>query len=118
MRPPHAMKVRPDASGIAIAALSHFATDQRVLDRFFAVTGLDSETLRRAANTPGFFAGVLDFVLEDERLLLAVAEEQQIPPEAIVNARRALNERDADVDDGRCRAHTGDDDWPPPPPVD
>lgn len=90
-----------DAGAIAIAALSHFATDPKMLDRFFALTGLHPASLRTAAGTPGFVAGVLDFVLQDERLLVAVAEAQEIAPEAILAARRRLDRSAAD------------DDWPP-----
>jgi len=93
----------PDAGTIAIAALSHFATDSRILARFFALTGLDAASLREAAGTRGFTAGILDFVLEDERLLIAVAEAQDLSPEDIVKARQRLD-RPAQ-----------DDDWPPRP---
>jgi len=92
-----------DPATIAIAALSHFATDPRILSRFFALTGLDAQSLREAATTPGFAAGILDFVLQDEQLLIAVAEAQDTTPEAIVAARRRLDRPQVD------------DDWPPRP---
>ena len=41
-----------DPVAIAIAALSHFATDPRTLSRFFALTGLDPQSLREAAASP------------------------------------------------------------------
>jgi len=94
----------PDAATIAIAALSYFATDPRTLSRFFALTGLDAETLRAAAGTESFATGVLDFVLQDERLLIAVARAQDITPEAILAARQRLDRH----------GHT-EDDWPPRP---
>jgi hypothetical protein len=99
-----------DAASIAIAALSHLATDPRLMDRFFALTGLEPATLREVAATPSFIAGVLDFVLADERLVIAVAEAQGIPPEAVAAARRSLD---------RPRTNEGErpvaieDDWPP-----
>ena len=99
-----------DAASIAIAALSHFATDPRLLDRFFALTGLDPASLREVAGTPAFIAGVLDFVLGDERLVIAVAEAQEIPPEAIAAARRTLD-RPRTVEESRPAAM--DEDWPP-----
>ncbi|WMS42738.1 DUF3572 domain-containing protein [Acuticoccus sp. MNP-M23] len=91
----------PDAGTIAIAALSHFATDERVLSRFFALTGLDPSSLREAAGTRGFTAGVLDFVLEDQKLLVAVADAQDLSPQDIVEARQLLDKP------------AQDEDWPP-----
>lgn len=97
----------PDPTTIAIAALSHFATDPKVLSRFFALTGLDPQSLREAAGTPGFTAGVLDFVLQDDTLLVAVAQAQEIAPEAVVAARQSLDRRDT-VEDWPPRTA---DDW-------
>jgi len=99
-----------DAASIAIAALSHIGTDARLMDRFFALTGLDLTTLRQVAASPAFIAGVLDFVLGDERLVVAVAEAQEIPPEAIAEARRSL-ERTRPLEEERARPM--EDDWPP-----
>lgn len=73
------------------------------MSRFFALTGLDPQNLREAAGAPGFVAGVLDFILSDERLTLDVAAAQSIPPEAIAAARASLDRPAAD------------DDWPPRP---
>ncbi|WP_108659140.1 DUF3572 domain-containing protein [Acuticoccus kandeliae] len=92
----------PQAETIAIAALSHFATTPKVLNQFFALTGLDPTSLRDAAASPSFVAGVLDFVLQDEEVLLAVAAAQEITPDDIVAARKRLD-----------RPMVADDDWPP-----
>lgn len=95
-----------------IAALSYFAINPKTMDRFFALTGLDPASLKYAAHAPGFLAGVLDFVIGDERVLRAVAEAQETTPDAIVAARARLDRRGAAPgpwDDG-----AGDDDgWPP-----
>jgi len=93
----------PDAATIAIAALSHFATDPKTLNRFFALTGLDPDNLRTVAASPDFVAGVLDFVLQDDAVVLAVAQAQEIPPEAIAEARRRLERTRAPMEE----------DWPP-----
>ncbi|MEM6762052.1 MAG: DUF3572 domain-containing protein [Pseudomonadota bacterium] len=91
----------PDPGAIAIAALSHFATDARILNRFFALTGLDAGSLREAAGSRGFTAGVLDFVLSEEQLLAEIAAAQDTTPEAISIARQSLD------------ALVEEDDWPP-----
>lgn len=105
----------PDAGTIAIAALSYFATEPKTMDRFFALTGLDPSTLRDAARTPGFVAGLLDFVLADEKVLLAVAEAQETTPEAIMRARAALDRPSVRTIDGGASERPADEDWPPRP---
>ncbi|WP_420391728.1 DUF3572 family protein [Acuticoccus sp.] len=108
----------PDAATLAIASLSHFATEPKTLARFFAATGLDPVTLREAAGSPGFVAGVLDFVLADARALAAIAEAQETTPEAIARARDDL-ERHASVahdhDPVQSVASLAEEDWPPRP---
>ncbi|WP_202913295.1 DUF3572 domain-containing protein [Acuticoccus sediminis] len=104
----------PDAGTIAIAALSYFATEPKTMSRFFALTGLDPTSLRDAAASPTFVAGLLDFVLADERILLAVAEAQETTPEAIVRARQALERRPNEPIDVGSKP-VGDDGWPPRP---
>jgi hypothetical protein len=46
--------------------------------------------LREQLTNPSFLAGILDFMLSDEPLLLSFCEEQNIAPTLIVQARRAL----------------------------
>ena len=81
------------------------------MTRFFALTGLDPTSLRDAAGSPEFVKGLLDFVLADEKVLLAVAEAQETTPEAIVAARAALERPShaAHMEPGAIP----DDDWPP-----
>ncbi len=66
---------REDAEGLAIAALGFIAGDAERLGRFLALTGLGPETLRQAARDKGFLGQVLDFMAEDELLLLAFAAD-------------------------------------------
>ena len=104
----------PDAATIAIAALSYFATEPKTMSRFFALTGLDPSSIRSAASSPAFVAGLLDFVLADERILLAVAEAQETTPEAIVRARQSLERRGGN-DPIDITGGSADDGWPPRP---
>ena len=78
------------AEDIAISALSFIASDPERLDRFLAVTGLDPAALRAAAGAAGFLSGVLDYLCSDEALLLALAAEQDMRPETVALAQRAL----------------------------
>jgi hypothetical protein len=102
----------PEAGAIVIAALSYFATHPKTMDRFFALTGVDPASLKDAARAPGFLAGVLDFVIEDERVLRAVAAAQETTPEAIVAARARL-ERGRRAADPWSERGAEDEGWPP-----
>lgn len=81
---------REMAETMAVEALGYIAGEPETLGRFLAASGLGPATLRRAAADPHFLAGVLDFVLADETLLLAFASHAGIEPESIAKARRAF----------------------------
>jgi hypothetical protein len=78
------------AENLAIEALSFVASDPELVSRFLALTGIAPSHLRTAATDPGFLAGVVDYVMTDERLLVAFASHAGIPPTDIAAARRAL----------------------------
>ncbi|MEJ0097371.1 MAG: DUF3572 domain-containing protein [Bauldia sp.] len=80
------------AEAVAIGALSYLAGEPEALGRFLALSGIGPAMLRAAAAEPAFLAGVLDFFLGDERLLVAYAESAGIPATQIAAARRALGE--------------------------
>jgi hypothetical protein len=81
---------RQKAEALAIQALSFFAADPERLGRFLASTGIGPQDIRQAACESGFLAGVLDYVVSDERLLKSFAEESQAAPRDIAAALRAL----------------------------
>ena len=82
------------ASGVAIEALSFVASDPILFNRFLRLTGLELENIRQAAGEPLFLAGVLDFVLNDEKTLHDFAARADLPPERVVDARRTLAPED------------------------
>jgi hypothetical protein len=81
---------RESAERLAIEALGFIAGETDSLARFLAASGIGPATLRRAAAEPAFLAGVLDFLLGDELLLIAFAAHANVPPERVGQARRAL----------------------------
>lgn len=81
----------PDAQDIAIAALAFIAGDEERLSRFIALTGLTPGNMRAAAAQPGFWAAVLDHVVADEELLLAVAADQRIGAQEVALAQARLS---------------------------
>jgi hypothetical protein len=77
---------------LAVDALSFLAITPDALGRFLALSGIGPTMLRAAAAEPAFLAGVLDFFLSDERLLVSYAEQAGIPATQIAHARRALGD--------------------------
>jgi hypothetical protein len=47
--------------------------------------------LRAAAGEPGFLAGVLEYLMQDEDLLIAFAEETRTRPTLVAAARYVLD---------------------------
>jgi hypothetical protein len=78
------------AQAVAIAALAFIAAEPERLGRFLALTGIGPESIRAAAREPHFLAGVLDHVAEDETLLRAFAEGNNLAPDEVMRARQAL----------------------------
>jgi hypothetical protein len=78
------------ASELAVAALSFIAADEERLGIFLALSGIGPESLRAAAQSPGFLCGVLDHVANDEGLLIAFAEHSDVDPADVVRARDVL----------------------------
>ena len=85
---------REDAEQLAIGALAFLGSDTDRSERFLRLTGLTSQTLRRAGDDPRFFVSVLDYLLSDEPLLLTYAAELGVGPEVVVAARAALGDGD------------------------
>ena len=90
------------AEALAIEALVFLAQDEARLSRFMALTGLETQDLRAAAAAPGFFAHVMDYVGQDESLLIAFAAEKHMAPEAVMRAARLLAD-DAPLREGSWR---------------
>jgi hypothetical protein len=82
---------REAAEAMAISALAYVAAEPERLGRFLALSGLGPETLRSAAREPQFLAGILEYLLADEELLVGFAREADIAPEEVGKAREALS---------------------------
>ncbi|WP_434052284.1 MAG: DUF3572 domain-containing protein [Roseibium sp.] len=79
-----------EAQGIATEALLQLSRDPEQIGRFLAFSGIGPEMIRAAANEPGFLAGVLEFYMMDEPLLLAFCENAGVRPTMMAAARYAL----------------------------
>jgi hypothetical protein len=82
---------REFGENLAIQALTFLAADPDRLGRFLAVTGIGPEAIRKAAADPTFLAGVLDHVVADEALLIAVAQHAGVSPLTVERAQALLS---------------------------
>ncbi|GAA0782473.1 DUF3572 family protein [Roseibium denhamense] len=80
-----------EAQGIATEALLQLSRDPEQIGRFLAFSGIGPDMIRSAAQEPGFLAGVLEFYMSDEALLLAFCENAGIRPTMIAAARFTLS---------------------------
>jgi hypothetical protein len=81
-----------DARAIALLALATTISDERRARRFLDLTGIGTDELRARAAEPALLAALLRFLEAHEPDLLTVAEALEMKPEALVAARRELEE--------------------------
>ena len=81
---------REDAEQLAIEALSFLAAEEARFVRFLGITGTDLASIRAEAGSPHFLAGVLEFLLNDESLLLVFSAHSGIDPATVAAARAEL----------------------------
>jgi hypothetical protein len=79
-----------EAQDVAIEALTFMAGDADRLGRFLAITGLGPENLRAAAAQKGFLGQILHYISQDEKLLMAFANESGRLPHQVTSAHHAL----------------------------
>ena len=87
---PNLAQQREDATNLAVGALSFIASEPEELGRFLSLTGIEPGSVRAAAREPGFLLGVLDYLANDERLLLAFANQFSLAPADVGHARAVL----------------------------
>lgn len=83
-------KPKDTAETAALQALGYIAGDDDRLARFMGLAGVSVDELKARASDPAFLGGVLDFVLEDEALLLEFCEASGLKPAAIARLRGDL----------------------------
>jgi len=75
-----------NAQELAIKALGFIGQNQELLERFLALSGIQVQDIRQASQIRGFFAGVLAFLLNNERDLMTFCEANNIAPETLPQA--------------------------------
>ena len=75
---------------MAIQGLGHIASDDELISRFMAMTGVEPGDFRRLASERSFLVAVLDFLGGHEPDLLSFADAAGVAPERVVEARHRL----------------------------
>ena len=75
---------------LAIQVLGYIAGTEEELQRLLTATGMDSEALKQCAQSRAGLAGVLDYICQDESILLGFCEAARIRPDEPMRALHAL----------------------------
>ena len=81
-----------DAVALALRALAAALGNQRLATRFLSLSGIDPPDLRQRAGDPVLLGALLRFLEAHEPDLIAIARELAVKPEALVAARRELEQ--------------------------
>lgn len=87
-------QTQPTLAELAEICLNHLAQNPEQLAEFMGITGLSPDGLRRAIGTRSFSSGLLDYVVQNEPLLLAVCEASALKPETVMGVWAKLNRAD------------------------
>ena len=75
---------------LALRALGYLAEHEEFMARFMALTGLAPADILQRGDDADMLAGVLDFFLGDEKLLIEFCQSAQIAQQLPAKARQAL----------------------------
>ncbi len=78
------------AAQLALGALRFLAADMELWAGFEAQSGVSPDMLGALVAEPGFLAGVLDYLLQDESLLLSFSSNSSTDPALIIRAKHVL----------------------------
>ncbi len=78
------------AEALALIAIARIAGDEDMLTRFLGQTGCEPGQLRDRISDPVFLGAILDFVLESDETVQALADAAEIRPEDVLAARAHL----------------------------
>ena len=83
-------KAGEQAEAMALRALAYIAGDEDRFSRFLLATGTTPEDVRQRVAEPDFLSGVIDYLLSDDALLIAFAEDASLDPSTVALARYSL----------------------------
>ena len=79
-----------EATALAIEALGFLASDPDRAGPFLAQAGATPDDLRSEMKNPEFLGFVLDFILSDDQIVIAFADDTKRLPESVQEARMRL----------------------------
>ena len=82
-----------DPYALALSALAATLTDERRAERFLALTGIGTDGLRSRADDPALLSALIAFLEAHEPDLLSVSEAIGVRAEALVAARRQIEDQ-------------------------
>jgi len=77
-------------SDVPLELITFLAQDEERFSNFLGLTGLGPDDFRAHLAKPTFQAMVLDQVLQDQSLVLEFTTAKNLPPDAVLAARRKL----------------------------
>ena len=86
----HTDAASQQAETLALRAVAFLAGDDDRVSTFMAVSGIGLDALRQSINDKAMLAGILDYILANESLLVEFASFAETTPEAAMRARAAL----------------------------
>jgi Protein of unknown function (DUF3572) len=84
-------RTTPDPEILALRGVAFLAGLPSDLEQFLALSGLTAEDMRLIAGDPEFLAGLLDFLLGTDSLLLAFCDAESLEPGDVHLARAKLS---------------------------
>lgn len=78
------------AEEIATACLVWLAGNEELLPLFMGASGFAAEDLRASAQDPQFLGSVMDFILMEDRWVIAFCDAHQLPYDLPFQVRQAL----------------------------
>ena len=79
-----------EAEILALHVVAFITERDNVLQQLISQTGMTPSTLRERTNDPEFLAGVVDFLLSNEQLLLEFCKFEKLAPARLLRIRQEL----------------------------
>ena len=90
MRHAAAPESSSDAEIIALRSIAYMSQRDNLLQQLIVETGMTTSTLSECTNDPDFLAGVFDFLLSNEQLLLEFCRFADVDPTRLHHIRHKL----------------------------
>ena len=89
---------RERAEVLALKALGFIASDDDLFCRFLNLTGMDIDRLKATADEIGTSLAALEFLMYDDRLVVAFAKSAGIKPDEVMQINLALAGPELDLE--------------------